>query len=203
MNRFAPTTLAEMMGEAGMADADERLRWMLLTWDLGVPDAPRGRYYRYFTTLDCYLTSFGNRTQAVFTTDVTDKKPLRGRRSKFTYRAESALHDALDATAVYLNAGHTMICRPLAVDLSSMAGEPLVSGFAAAAGVSTAPGAGTRMDAGDAGDLLMEMGIDSPTGREALAEINRVRADARGTHLDPGWTSSFPGSDATDLWLGR
>lgn len=196
MSRIDPTTLAEMMAADGMADVDQRLRWMVLTWDLAKINADEDKFFRAIISTDWYVSISGGRTNSAFATTATDVYPTLGRRTGFGQRSESALQNAVTATEVTVKDGFKMLCRPLSVNLERFDGEPLLTGFTA-----LAKGASGRTEALDASDLVADLRAGGPTGREVLAEINRVRAAARATHLDPHWRQNFPGADELALWI--
>ena len=175
-------TLTDLVRPTGMNRPAERVRWLLVTWDLAVDRGSANKYYRFFLTDDCLLITNGARSEKVF----ADGKPLRGRMAFSRFNDAQALNDALTTTASKLSGEYAMVCRPLAVDCSDWDGE-----FTRA-----------WKKISDAGHLVHELFNKTPTGIELLSHINNTRGLAMKTHLHPDWQGSFSHSDPRGLWAG-
>lgn len=175
-------TLAGKLTLDGVTDAPERVRWLLMTWDLAKTGDAQW-YTRIFLTNHGYGTFNGPRSPKLF----DRKDPSRGAAGSGSSRQDTlAALQAQEYTERKMGSGgYALVCCPLAIDLFHFA--PRIS------------------DAyrPDAGLLLMELKRKTELGLEVLAHVNTVRYDALETHLSPCWEKHFTHETTDLLWDGR
>ena len=175
-------SLSGQLAAAGMHDAEERLRWMILTWDLALPGEAE-QFARVFLSDDNYTTFTVPRSERLF----ARRSPHLGKLgTTSSYGNPHAAEMAEEFTDTLIAAGWAPVCVPLAVDVYGV-GRTLRDSTLAA------PGAGHLVN-------LLQAG--APMGLEALAHINTVRYDALETHLDEDWEKHFDHEHTTLLWDG-
>ena len=181
---LADPALSALLHGSSTTEADDRLRWMVITWDLASSKPGNKTYVRIFLTDDSFLGVYGVRTPDTF----SSVDPSLGTVNETRFCTSQALEHALDHSQVEENVGGVrLLCRPLAVDLSRFA-EPDV--------VEEEPWR-------DAGALLSHMESGTRKGSAALAAINEARAEAIDTHLAEDWTELFTRTDQLKFWTGR
>lgn len=181
---MSPITLADMLRAEGLDGIEERLRWMILTWDLAKIGGAANQYVRFFATTGTSLAYTARRTPKHFSRE----DPLSGAAAASRFDDnDRSLEIAINQTTTRLDQGYGLVCRPLAIDCFDFTHTTVIDG------------APLR----DAGQLVEQMAQNSDTGTEVLAYLNWARGEARRTHLAPDWQETTGYTDPVALWSGR
>lgn len=176
------TELENLLGAEGLDLCPTPMQWMVLTWDVAAVNATTNLFLRVFLTRHSTVLAGGTLSPRHF----DDLNPVLGDDVRLMREGVDPLLCAETATDRALSSGYQLLCRPLAVDCSALAGTILAdgSGFAEPAGL-----------LGCFGQKTMERTL-------LLRQLNDARAAAVDTHIAPGWWDAF-GLERDVLWEGR
>lgn len=175
-------TLNDLMWSEDLDTLDDRNQWMLMTWDMVKISAESRITTRVFLSLtETVITASYHEPDTYLITEPRPGKTF-GRATSGDFPLRLASRTTEESAAQ----GFTILCRPLAVDCSPLAGQIVSDGRLIES----------------TGHLVRGIASGSATGIEALRAVNRARSHALSTHLNPEWRNRIASGSEYELWNG-